>query len=260
MFISSRVTRTGAACASVEVTQFAIRSAISATGRYYLNPLVDKLKQELLKRWLPLHQNLPERLFHYTDAPGLQGIICTTQLWATHAGYLNDPQELQYASGLASEIIGNQIHGAQSEAVRSLLRILSEGNYSALNDFVEVYVACFCDNGDLPTQWRTYGGGGRGYTIGIKPESLCEYTKGGSQDKNFTLRKVFYDTDRQTELIQDAIDLGCKVVMEIEQRYGSSTAQEDMPHVVNHVRSYISECICCFKRPHFKLENEWRAI
>jgi len=43
--------------------------------------------------WRNVHRELPSGLFHYTDAAGLQGIVKSGRLWATHIYYLNDTQE-----------------------------------------------------------------------------------------------------------------------------------------------------------------------
>ena len=43
---------------------------------------------------------LPDRLYHYTDAGGLYGILKDKNLWATHAAYLNDSREFLYGMDL----------------------------------------------------------------------------------------------------------------------------------------------------------------
>lgn len=37
------------------------------------------------------------------------------------------------------------------------------------------YVACFCEDGDLLSQWRGYGDGGGGYAIGFTPATLTKF-------------------------------------------------------------------------------------
>ena len=41
----------------------------------------------------PVEEEYPE-LFHYTSAAGLTGILCTQSLWASHASFQNDPEEI----------------------------------------------------------------------------------------------------------------------------------------------------------------------
>ena len=47
--------------------------------------------------------DLPEDLYHYTDAGGLHGILKSNTLWATHAAYLNDSQEFIYGTDLVRQ-------------------------------------------------------------------------------------------------------------------------------------------------------------
>ena len=42
---------------------------------------------------MKLHEN-HEELMHYTNALGLQGIVTSKVLWASHASFLNDPEEV----------------------------------------------------------------------------------------------------------------------------------------------------------------------
>jgi hypothetical protein len=48
---------------------------------------------------------VPPLLYHFTDAPGLRGIVESHALWATHIYYLNDAQEFGYAEDLAGRLI-----------------------------------------------------------------------------------------------------------------------------------------------------------
>jgi hypothetical protein len=56
-----------------------------------LEGLLIALDDELM----PPRPALPESLFHYTDAAGLQGILKSRQIWATDCRYLNDREEMQ---------------------------------------------------------------------------------------------------------------------------------------------------------------------
>jgi hypothetical protein len=53
----------------------------------------------LVLHWAPMtlrvidDDDLPEDLYHYTDAGGLHGILENNTLWTTHAAYVNDSQE-----------------------------------------------------------------------------------------------------------------------------------------------------------------------
>lgn len=134
-----------------------------------------------------------EEIYHYTTAVGLEGILRTQQLWATHMAYLNDAEE---HSGFFIRRLPKIVDAPAREAVAELMRdpkgrsaIESArigGADKAIADFKrelaglaqqvtlninEPYVVSFCsgkahrtrDDGML-SQWRGYGPDG-GYAI-----------------------------------------------------------------------------------------------
>jgi len=50
--------------------------------------------------------------YHYTDAPGLLGILDSNTLWATDIRHLNDPSEGSYAVNKITKPLSNSGHGA----------------------------------------------------------------------------------------------------------------------------------------------------
>jgi len=107
---------------------------------------------------------IPRRLYHYTTLEGLTGILGSTGLWASDVRFVNDASELSYASAL----IGNEVVAAisESEAVRPHLHLHSE----MANPFEigrRPFVACFCEEGDLLSQWRGYRAAESGFSLGF---------------------------------------------------------------------------------------------
>jgi hypothetical protein len=64
-----------------------------------------------MDRWLDILKDESSRipnapvLHHYTDAFGVVGIISSNSLWATATQFSNDPSEIEYAAGIAMELI-----------------------------------------------------------------------------------------------------------------------------------------------------------
>ena len=112
----------------------------------------------------------PPRLFHYTDANGLLGIIQSQTMWATHVDYLNDASEVQYGQRLVVEMLAAYEAESKLEATRAILARTRDT--FGLVTSTDLYVLCFCEQGDLLSQWRGYASGGAGYAIGIDPERL----------------------------------------------------------------------------------------
>ncbi|WP_329338545.1 DUF2971 domain-containing protein [Streptomyces sp. NBC_01352] len=161
----------------------------------------------------------PDKVYHYTSAAGLLGIISTCSLHAGDVTFLNDSRELTYAGD-------NLLHALRQEreaialnshmTARNLQRtpqitaelserqrrraiwgrhLTKQGSLGAIKSLstliqeleqmcgpsrsspLHVYVSCFCENGDLLSQWRGYGGVG-GYAIGFRSDVLEKRAKG----------------------------------------------------------------------------------
>jgi hypothetical protein len=55
----------------------------------------------------PAEVEVPDVVYHYTNAAGLLGVLSTQQLWMTDTDFLNDAEELAYARGVPPyEVVG----------------------------------------------------------------------------------------------------------------------------------------------------------
>jgi hypothetical protein len=92
----------------------------------------------------------PATLYHYTNADGLLSMLRSGRLWATDASYMNDPRELSYGYDLLEELVRAQ---PRLRTVRErLVRLIR----TAVDDKIangRVYVASFCRDPDLLSQW-----------------------------------------------------------------------------------------------------------
>jgi hypothetical protein len=144
-------------------------------------------------------RRVPEELHHYTSVEGLKGILDSGQIWATHTGYLNDSQEIFYGRDLALE----EIRSVTDRAVMSnamlhrVEKAVPEGIPGA-----ELYVACFCEQGDLLSQWRGYGGRGSGYSIRLRPKGMVFARLPW---KMCLLAQVCYDPKDQRQRIREIL-------------------------------------------------------
>src|SRR5690606_5989778 len=110
----------------------------------------------------------PDVLWHYTDVTGLKGIIESDSLHFTDARFLNDTSEMKHGRMVYLEVLENALGvecGARLSLVQSLRSSVDdEGSGGS-------YVACFCTEGSLLSQWRTYGATGNGFSLGFDTTS-----------------------------------------------------------------------------------------
>ncbi len=66
----------------------------------------------------PIAQDHPE-LFHYTGIAGLEGIVRTQTLWATHAAFLNDALEIRAFAARLPSLLRASVEDGMSALIRA---------------------------------------------------------------------------------------------------------------------------------------------
>jgi hypothetical protein len=217
-------------------------------------PVFDLYQQVNQRRIDTTARPVPSRLYHYTNAGGLLGIIEQNKLWATHVNYLNDASELRYARSLVEaalsgyEQTGNSAHA--SEFVRRARDMFD------VSKTMDVFVSCFCEEGDLLSQWRGYAQAGEGYSIGVDGDLLGQIGGG----LNFFFGNVVYDRKVQEETIQYILNRSVRGVNELTAGLPDGKASSLVDEVCHIFRRALWYPLVTFKDAMFAEENEWRAI
>lgn len=124
----------------------------------------------------------PPVLYHYTSSQGLQGILESGNLWATDLQYLNDEQEFMFGRDRVIPAFREHVLKIDDGRVNKGI-LVGLIDHSALRDF---YVTCFCENGDLLSQWRGYAAPG-GYALGFDTQVSTPSVK-----RSLDYRRVYY--------------------------------------------------------------------
>ena len=205
------------------------------------------------------------RLFHYTTATGLLGILGSSvppgdlALWATDLRFLNDEQELDYARDQLSLAVdalsnpaadpGHSLHHTE-ESFGKAFDTYKELILKDLESYgFPVYAACFCESGDLLSQWRAYGAD-HGYAIELAREPLEAAADGLPGDsRNHMLTQVHYGHE------------AAAAVMSIAQQHVVQDTNLGSPGVHAHLMAArLTALLAGVKHPAFRQEREWRLI
>lgn len=227
---------------------------------------LDSLKQELDSLGLEyLNGDTPPKLFHYTNTQGLLGILDSQYLWATHVSYLNDATEIRYTYELVEEISEDLIAQEDRDKettsdrddplfiYRTFLYRLSYKT-ARPKPKSDIYVACFCEEDDLLSQWRGYGSMGSGYAIGFDTNRL------NHPRDSIRLRKVEYSRDEQKQILHKILEVVGDSLKRVTKGMTYDTAR---PHADSHALIFEEEVVkyaAFFKHPTFREEQEWRLI
>ena len=216
----------------------------------------------------------PPKLFHYTTADGLQGIIEKDVIWATNYRYVNDLTEFLYANEILKAELLARLPSASPLVHAVLDAILNTRDL--LVGAADIFIACFCEEGDLLSQWRAYGGRGGGYAIGYQDIAIRTSLIGS----DYRLYKVTYDEPKQREIIRSLLDEFFVAVEELARGWkpppssppviyskfeeGHVSIMSGLPEPLGNLCWHLSEAFvrvaCCFKSINFACESEWRIV
>lgn len=182
------------------------------------------------------------------------------ELWATDALYLNDASEFVYLLGLLTEevdtVVGSQADASPGtvEVARQLYRVSCIGKQLVTDD-ISCFVTCFCEDKDLLSQWRGYGGGMGGFSIGFKRDAIEAANEGDFRPYEF--QRVHYDElGLRAQLREHAL--------EAFGDYGAVAEDEQQRVAVWHELggrfAEVTYQSLLYKHLSFAEEREWRIV
>ena len=206
--------------------------------------------QELLQGWLSVHLDVPSWLHHYTTADGMRGIVHDRAMFGTHHRFLNDSLEIRWGKEIISRHIDEYIQGAAGPARVALLPFQN----LQIEKYYDVYVACFCSEDNLLSQWRAYGKSG-GYALAFRGLVLYK-----SQMPERSLLRVIYDSSVQDWWVRRVLDWYVDRVGAADLIEDAAQAQMERERAANLTWSTLCEMCASFKLDVFKEEAEWRIV
>jgi hypothetical protein len=196
---------------------------------------------------------LPEKLYHYTNAEGLAGILSSNLLWASHYAFLNDKGEFDYCKRLIAELVTECSEGdASLDRFRGMLDDLG----SHINQ-TDAFIVSLCGDGDSLHAWRAYGDGGRGYSIGLVAREIGLRVPPNRQEPGFSMLPVIYDREQQQAILRPKVE---QVLKRLRDR---RTAKPETFPEYQSIEELFADClteIVSFKHPAFHEEKEYRIV
>ena len=206
-----------------------------------LKGFLDSLKS--YSRDLIQHLDSGQKLCHYTSLEGSVGIISGGDLWLSNSRFSNDGAEQIFGHQLVDEVLDELESGATGDVRRRDWRSLRA--QIAVGNREQVYVCCFCEKENLLSQWRGYAKDGRGVSIEFDPDRFPELA--ACKHGLMRLWKVFYDRERQRDIIRACINYPC---------WPSANQDDQIRFIVDALRFFMPT----FKDADFREEQERRLI
>lgn len=242
---------------------------------------VEGIKEDFLARVEARRTSVdvPDHLYQYTDVHGLFGICQHQQIWLCDAAFMNDPLEGTWVHHLAMEVAEESLKATAFKRLAKRLitpllaplpDIQEEAAHARGDDalfaamelaFSPAFIASFTTKSDQLSQWRGYGDGGAGASVGFDLRDLSGVAlptlTGPKPPKLF---KIEYDEqvqrDELTRLYQDL-----QRIMDQHE-----PILENNIHARSRLTTFAFEALRAalnavkweFKSPHYSEEAEWR--
>lgn len=206
---------------------------------------------------LPSHrlfaEDPPDELYHYTTVTGAHSIIATKTLWLTKIQYLNDETELRHAIDLfrrTCETRASKVPKLQANLLQSLAHQMQSFYHT------NICVACFCEDGDLLSQWRAYGGSDTSIALGFSGPVLKRLANKGF----LNTWKCVYDPQAQQGLINESIDIFLRSYDIAARIVDSANLEKTVNDLIGYFNTTFLRIASIIKDHHFEAEEEWRII
>ncbi|MEZ0262443.1 MAG: DUF2971 domain-containing protein [Alphaproteobacteria bacterium] len=114
----------------------------------------------------------PEKIYHYTDMTGFEGILQNGTIRLTDIFCLNDPKELRHGMDYAFAALQEEIQKNENPALGTFYYRFQQDVAGGMEDVGRFFVTAFSPRGDHLDKWRAYAENGNGFALGFRTTSL----------------------------------------------------------------------------------------
>lgn len=231
-------------------------------------------KSRYIDEWIqvPLCNN-GEKLYHYTTAEGVQGIVESKQFIATKSDFLNDKMEFLYALEILEKLVdtyivnrtmGKAFFQMVQEAMDELAIVTPSCQTfcSPKQEAMSFYVVAFSKQENSALLWAEFTDF-KGYCLGFDYEKLVL----GFSNRAFLHGTVIYDEKTQTECLLEAL-LSCirravqegRTDLELFFEETGTPKEESLREMARDMALVCSVYAMFFKSEFFAGEEEYRFV
>ena len=184
-------------------------------------------------------------LYHYASVATFDAILASGEMWLSDYRVLSDESEISFGRAVAERTFSSF---GESSVFRELLT-----NCLAASRNEEFFVASFSLEADCLNQWRAYGDGCRGVSIGLGMSEFITLIECDPQA--VSLSCVTYDADTQALLFSTVATLA-RQIFELDEARG----KHEPAILVRELQRTISELLPLCKDRAWTDERECRLI
>jgi len=204
----------------------------------------------------------PDLIHHYTDGPGLFGILTGGRLRLTDIFGLNDPSELRHGIQVAISALSEATQNGHpaGKIFSQRFREIMTGHIEAVAHF---FVGCFSRNGDELGQWRAYGDDGRGFAICFEGKALeNHFTRlQGQLDPHNSTFPITYDDSTLLKIQRELADaIVANIAMPAGRGLDALVINQFMKELSRRLSLHVVRTCIFFKHEGYRSEEEFRFL
>jgi hypothetical protein len=188
--------------------------------------------------------SFPDKLYHFTDCPGMVSIVERRTIWASLATCLNDASEVAFGRERINSVIESKLTTGPSAFLRHTRHLIN-------NSTIEPYVACFCTSVDRALHWLHYGRSGTGVALGFEGSRLVP-------TENFFLLPVSYNVGEFDTRLQGVLAEFERVIERFKAELSPASAIHMEKFAATLATVLLAGLVAFFKNDAFAAEEEWR--
>jgi hypothetical protein len=204
-------------------------------------------------------EEAPRLLYHYTTAEGLLGIVESGRIFASHILYQNDRSELVSAVKIFEEEFESSKMAGLDRNLKYIMGRLIPSMVADASIFA-YFVVSFCEDGNLLSQWRAYGGSGSGYSLGFDTRVLGKAPLG--LDLGIRARKVVYEDAEKHSRLRNRLEILSSIIGEHSDLL-ERTWEVDTQTALSFWKQALitlQPSLALMKDVAFSEEREWRLV
>lgn len=194
---------------------------------------------------------VPEIVYHYTDAAGLAGMLLNHSIWATDHRFLNDRSEIGHTHGLVRDLLEAKL-GHSDPLLRRFYKHIVDLRKSPV--ICDRFIFSLSEERDDLSQWRGYAREGQGFTVGFCGPSLSEVS---GPDLQYSFVQVEYSHERQEAALRRLLSALEKAIRKATEEFAEDKAIEEAAKCFDWV---VENWAAVNKHQSFRLEREWRIV
>ncbi len=160
---------------------------------------------------------------------------------------------MRYGEALVREVLAKHISESKGRA-RTVLQVTAAA-LDKVASHLEFYIACFCREPGLLSQWRGYGTSAGRFCIAFESQKLFYETSA----LTYHLKRVVYAREDQIAKIEGVIAKALESVHQLLQ-IKSELQKECGEGICVALFEKLVQEMCFFKHPGFAEEKEWRSV